>query len=89
MQWMTKWTTPYSNMTVGQAEKTSGFILDTLNEISVVKLLADANKDMEAMLKGTKDEVHKKIVQYLRGFGNPTETDQCHSFGFCHHNANS
>ncbi|KAA8892730.1 hypothetical protein FN846DRAFT_924087 [Sphaerosporella brunnea] len=72
-----KWTTSYSNMTMADSEKRLGIRFRNIRWVSVDKMLAECNYTMEDedWAVNTKDEVYKRIVQYLVVEGYPSEED--------------
>ncbi|RPB27889.1 hypothetical protein L211DRAFT_833888 [Terfezia boudieri ATCC MYA-4762] len=75
-----KWKNSYSGISVLEAEKRLGFMMQTLDNeaIPVSEMLADAGYTIDESneeIKKTKSEVYKAILQYLDLEGYPTETN--------------
>jgi len=71
-----KWATSYSSMTMAEAEKRLGLRVKNFKAVPAAIMLANAQNSMEAdAVKETTERVHRRIVEYLKIEGYPTEAN--------------
>jgi len=71
-----KWATSYSSMTMAEAEKRLGLRVKNIKAVPAAIMLASARNSMEAdAVKETTERVYRRIVEYLKIEGYPTEAN--------------